>query len=134
MAGHLVGDLACVEVEPKPLGGQWGPGDEVGRVLGVVGPAEGVEDQGEGRNLEEGGLGVRDPLVAGQTDQREQEEEVCRHDLEDQPVEGGGPGLEVEVLEDQGDQVDQEGDEEDPAFHLNKRSTYKDAVICNLQI
>lgn len=116
---HLVGDLACVEVAPKPWGAQWGLGDVVGRAPGVAGPAEGVGDQEEGRNLEEGGLGAGVPLEAGQTDQGiEQGEEAYRLDLEDQKGEGGGPGQEVEVLVDQGDQVDQEGDVEDPAFHL----------------
>lgn len=65
------------------------------------------------------------PLEAGQTDQgRELGEEACPHDLEDQRGEGGGPGQEVEALE---DQVDQEGDVGDPAFHLkeNTRDTTK---------
>lgn len=115
---HLAGDLACVEVEPKPWGAQWGQGDVEGMVLGVAGPVEGVGGQGEGRNLEEGDLGAGVPLEAGQTDQgREQGEEAYRHDLEDQQGEGGGPGQEVEVLGDQGDQVDQEGDVGDPASH-----------------
>lgn len=116
---HLAGGLACVEVELKPLGVQWDPGGAEGRVLEVAGPVEGVGDQGEGNNLEEGGLEARVPLVAGQIDQgREQGAEAGHHDLEDQKGEGGGPVQEVEVLEDQGDQVDQEGDVGDPASHL----------------
>jgi len=88
-------------------------------VLGVGGPVGEVGDLGEGRNLEEGGLVVGVPLVAGQTDQgREQGEEACRRDLEDQQGEGEDPGQEVEVLEGQGDQVDQEGAVGDPASHL----------------
>lgn len=114
-----MGDLACEEGEPKPWGGQWGLEDEEGMVLGVVGPAVGVGAQGEGRNLEEGGLGAGVPLVAGQTDQgREQGEEVCPHDLEDQPEEGEDPDQEVGVLEGQVDQVDREADVGDPASHL----------------
>lgn len=87
----------------------------------MVGPVEGVEDQGVGRNLEEGGLGAGVQLEAGQTDrEREQGEEACRYDLEDQQGEGGGPGQEEGVLEGQGDQVDPEGDVGDPASHLQK--------------
>lgn len=116
---HLVGDLACEEVEPKPWGAQWGLGDEEEMVLGVVGPVVGVVGQGEGRNLEEGGLGAGVPLVAGQTDQgRELGEEACRRDLEDQQGEGEDPDQAVEVLEGQVDQVDREGDVGDPASHL----------------
>lgn len=116
---HLVGDLACVEVVPKPWAAQWGLGDEGGRVPEVAGPVEGVGDQGEGRNLEEEVLGARVPLEAGQTDQgREQGEEACHHDLEDQQGEGGGPGQEVGVLGGQGGQVGQEGDVGVPASHL----------------
>lgn len=116
---HPAGDLACVEVEPEPWGARWVLGDVEGRVPGVAGPVEGVEGQGEGRNLEEEDPGAGVPLEVGQTDRgREQGEEACRHDLEDQRGEGGGPGQEVEVLEDQGDQVDREGDVEDPASHL----------------
>ena len=92
MVVRLVEDLACVEEEPKPWAVQWDLGDEEGRVLEVVGPDWGVGDQGEGHNLEEGGLEVRVPLVAGQTDQgREQEEVACHHGLEDQRAEGGRP-------------------------------------------
>lgn len=121
-----MGDLACVEVEPKPWGAQWGLGDEEGKVPGVGGPVEGAGDQGEGRNLEEGDLGAGVPLQAGQTDQgREQGEEACHHDLEDQRGEEGGPGQEVEVLEGQGDQVDQEGDVGDPASHLKENTRDK---------
>lgn len=118
VVGHLVEDLACEEVEPKPWGAQWGLGDEEGMVLGVGGPVGGVGGQGEGRNLEEGGLAVGVPLVAGQTDQgREQGEEACRRDLEDQQGEGEDPGQEVEVLEGLVDQVDREGAVGDPASH-----------------
>lgn len=116
---HRVGDLACVEVAPKPWGVQWDLGGEEGMVLGVAGPVEGVGDQGEGRSLEEVGLGAGVPLEAGQTDRgREQGEEACRHDLEDQQGEGGGPDQEVEDLEGRGDQADREGDVGDPASHL----------------
>lgn len=116
---HPAGDPACVEVEPKPWGAQGGLGDVKGRAPGVAGPAEGVGDREEGRNLEEGDLGAGVPLEAGQTDQGiEQGEEAYRLDLEDQKGEGGGPGQEVEVLVDQGDQVDQEEDVGDPASHL----------------
>lgn len=126
MVVHLVGDLACVEVELKPWGAQWGLGGEEGRVLGVAGPVEGVGDQGVGRNLEEGGLEAGVPLVAGRTDQgREQGEEACHHDLEDQRGEGGGPDQEVEDLEDQVGQVDQEGDVGDPASHLKENTRDK---------
>lgn len=115
---HLVGGLACEEVAPRPSGAQWGLEDEEGRVLGVVVPVEGVGDQGEVRNLEEGGLGAGDPLEVGRTDQgRVQGEEACRHDLVDQRGEGGGPGQEVVVLEGQGDQEDLEGGVGDPACH-----------------
>lgn len=121
MGVHLVGDLPCVEVEPMPLGVQWDQEDEEGRVLEVAVPAEEVGDQGEGHNLEEGGLGAVVPLVAGQTDQeREQGEEACHHDSEDQQEVGEGLGQEVEDLEGQVGQEDQEGDVEDPAFHLKK--------------
>lgn len=86
-----------------------------------AGPAEEVEDQGEGHNLEEGGLEEGVPMVAGQTDQgREQGEEACRHDLEVQPGEVEDPDQEVEVLEDPGDQVDQVGGVVDPACLLKK--------------
>lgn len=116
---HLVGDLACVEVELKPWGAQWGLGDEVGRVLVVAGPVEGEGGQGVGRNPEEGDLGVGVPLEAGRTDQgREQEEEVYHHDLEGQQGEEEGPGQEVEDLEGQEGQVVQEGDVGDPVCHL----------------
>lgn len=116
---HLVGDLACVEVEPKTWGAQGGLGGAEGRVPGEVGPVEAVGDQEEDRNLEVGGLGAGGPWEAGQTDQgREQGEEACHHDLEDQGGEGGDPGQEVEVLEDQGVRVDQEGDVVDLASHL----------------
>lgn len=81
-----------------------------------MGPAEEVGDQGEGHNPEEGGLEAGVPMVAGQTDQgREQGEEACRHDLEARPGEVEDPGQEVEVLEGQGDQVDQVGGAVDPA-------------------
>lgn len=88
----------------------------------MVGLVEGVEALEEDHNLEEGDLEEGVPLVAGQTDQgREQEEEACRHGLEDQLGEGGGPVQEVEVLVGQEDQVGREGDVEDPAFHLKRR-------------
>lgn len=117
---HLVGDLACVEVELKPWGAQWGLGGEEGRVLVEAGLVEGVGDQGVGHNLEEGGPGAGVPLEADQTDQgREQGEEACHHGLEDQQ-EGGGPGQEVDDLEAQGGQVDQEGGAGDLAFHLKE--------------
>lgn len=116
---HLEGDLACVEVEPMPWGARWGLEDVEERVPVVVGPVEGVGDQEEGHNQEEGDLGARVPLEAGQTDQgREQGEAACHHDLEDRRGEEGVPDQEVEVLEDQGDQVDREGDVGDPASHL----------------
>lgn len=124
MVVHLVGDLPCVEVEPKPLGVQWDLEDEEGRALEVADPAEEVGDQGEGHNLEEGGLGAVVPLVAGQTDQgKEQGEEACHHDSEDQQGVGEGLGQEVEDLE---GQEDQEGDVGDPAFHLKKKKNTKD--------
>lgn len=119
MVVHLVGDLVCVEVEPKPWGAQWDLEDGEGRALVAVGLVEGVGDQGVGRNLGEGGPGARVPLEAGQTDQgREQVGEACHHGWEDQRGEGGDLGREVEDLEDQGDQVGREGDAGDPAFHL----------------
>lgn len=112
------GDLACVEVVPKPWGGQLGLGGEVERVLVVGGLVGVVGDQEEGRNLEVGGLGAWDPKGAGRIDpEREQEEAVCRHDLGDQVREGEGLGQEVEVLEGLGDLVDQEGDVGGPASH-----------------
>lgn len=126
---HLVGGLACEEVAPRPSGAQWGLEDEEGRVLGVVVPVEGVGDQGEVRNLEEGGLGAGDPLEVGRTDQgRVQGEEACRHDLVDQRGEGGGPGQEVVVLEGQGDQEDLEGGVGDPACHLKESTNNKREV------
>lgn len=68
VVGHLVEDLACVEEEPKPSGALWGLGGEEGRVPEVVGPAVGVVDLEEGRNLEEAVLGAAVPLVVDQTD------------------------------------------------------------------
>lgn len=119
-----MGDLACVEGVPKPWGDQWGLGDEEGRVQGVVGPVEGVEDPEEDRNLEEGGLGAWVPLEADRTDQeRGQGEAVYRHGLEDQGGEGGGLDQGVEVLEGLGGQVGQEGGVGDPASHLCRASS-----------
>lgn len=83
-------------------------------------------DQGEGRNLEEGVLEAVVPLGVGQTDQgKERGEEACHFDLEAQQEEGGGPDQEVEDLEDQGVQVDQEGDVVDPVFHLKDNKIKK---------
>lgn len=116
---HLVVDLACVVVEPKPLGVQLDLEDEEGRVLEVAGLVVVVEDQGEDHNLVEGDQEEVVPLVADQTDQeREQEEEACHPDLEDLREVEEGPDQEVEVLEDQEVQVDQEGVVGDPACHL----------------
>lgn len=123
---HLVEDQACGEVEPKPGGAQSGLGDEEGRVLVVVGPVEGVVDQGVGHTLAEGGLEAGVPMEAGQTDQeRLQGEEACRHDLEDHRVEVGDPGREEEDLEDRGVQVDQEEDEGGPASLLKEKTNEK---------
>lgn len=78
----------------------------------------GVPAEGEGvlegdRNLEEGGLEVRVPMEADQTDQgRALEEEVCPHE-EALPEEGGGLGLEEggqEGLGEQGGLVGAAGD------------------------
>lgn len=123
---HLVEDRACGEVEPKPGGAQSGLGDEEGRVLVVVGPVEGVVDQGVGHTLAEGGLGAGVPMEAGQTDQeREQGEEACRHDLGDHRVEVGDLGREEEDLEDRGVRVDQEEDEGGPASLLKEKTNEK---------
>lgn len=87
-----------------------------GKVLEEVVLVEGVEDQVGAHNLVEVGLEARAPLVADQTDQgREQEEVACHHGLEAQQEEGEGPVQVVAVPEGQGDRVDQEEDEGDPA-------------------
>lgn len=120
---HPAGDLACVGEGPKPWGAQWGLGDVERRVPGVAGPAEGVGDPGEGRNREEGDLGAEVPSEAGQTARGiEQGEGAYRRDLEAQRVEAGAPGQEVEVLVDQGDQVDQGVDVGGPASHLKENT------------
>lgn len=81
MVVHLVEDLACEVVVPKPWGARWGLGGEEGMVPEVGAPVEVVEGQGEGHNLEEGDLEAEAPVVVDRTDQgKEQGEEVCRHD------------------------------------------------------
>lgn len=81
MVAHLVEDLACEVVVPKPWGARWGPGGEEGTVREVGGLVGVVGGQGEGHNLEEGDLEAEVPVVVDQTDQgKEQGEEVGRHD------------------------------------------------------
>lgn len=114
-------------VEPKPEGARLGPGDEEGRVPAAAGPAVGGVDQEVGRTQGEGGLAAGGPVEAGQTDQgRGQEEEACRHGLEDHRVEAGAPGR---VGEDLGGRADQEEGEGGPASHLkeNTRTQYFEA-------
>lgn len=75
------------------------------------------EDLEEVRNLEEVVLEVTVLKEAVRTDLgTAQEEEVCLHE-EDQPEEEGGPVLEEEAQEVQGEQEVQEEVSEDPAYH-----------------